>query len=538
MQMQDLSFKLKNKEIKYADLDISIELFTVENQYTFLDCQQTGNTYIFTNCVWGGTEKVDGQAILEVTDIDGKLSFDITAKLPMTIRSTKLKIKGLPLGTLVSLLDQIDRKVTPYGMLYKYPEGWRGVITPLLVYDVNAEKHLYVRSLDHKVREKRFFMKEENGQMTLELIYEEAAVDMTNEVKVPTWEIGYDQLESIYKTQAKLIEKNYDLVPFEQRPDTPKWLTEISLVVICHMEHWTGNIFHTYKDVVRDIKRLTEHVDGKHILVYLPGWEGRYYFQYGKYEADSRLGGEEDLHYMVNELHKMGRKVMAMYGINMTNRYFPEYKEYGEESLFLTPSGATFDHGSVDWDSSRHYDHHSNAQVNPAAPLWQEVLSSQIINLSKKYNFDAAFLDIAAVWVNDLRYELTPGIVKMCQHISSSLPEFVVAGEAWYDGLSNAMPLFHSGHTEGMMHYHDGIYEDMFTPYVREFAHLCLGDLATGSTGTHELGTNDDCITPFRKGVIPTLTLVGDTLDLAYDKVVEVLKQANRYKEEFLDDND
>ena len=126
----------------------------------------------------------------------------------------------------------------------------------------------------------------------------------------------------------------------------------------------------------------------------------------------------------------------------------------------------------------------------------------------------------------------------MCQHISSSLPEFVVAGEAWYDGLSNAMPLFHSGHTEGMMHYHDGIYEDMFTPYVREFAHLCLGDLATGSTGTHELGTNDDCITPFRKGVIPTLTLVGDTLDLAYDKVVEVLKQANRYKEEFLDDID
>lgn len=538
MQMQDLSFKLKNKEIKYADLDISIELFTVENQYTFLECHQTDNTYTFTNCVWGGTEKVDGQAVLEINDVDGKLAFDISAKLPMTIRSTKLKIKGLPLGTLVSLLDQIDRKVTPYGMLYKYPEGWRGVITPLLVYDVNQEKHLYVRSLDHKVREKRFFMKEENGQMTLELIYEEAAVDMTNEVKVPTWEIGYDELECIYKTQAKLIEKNYDLVPFKKRPDTPKWLTEISLVVICHMEHWTGNIFHTYRDVVKDIKRLTEYVEGKHILVYLPGWEGRYYFQYGKYEADARLGGEEDLHYMVKELHRLGCKVMPMYGINMTNRYFPEYKNYGEESLFLTPSGSTFDHGSVDWDSSRHYDHHSNAQVNPAAPLWQEVLSSQIIDLSKKYNFDAAFLDIAAVWVNDLRYELTPGIIKMCQHISSSLPEFVVAGEAWYDGLTPAMPLFHSGHTEGAMHYHDGIHEDMFTPYVREFAHLCLGDLAHGSTGAHELGTNNDCITPFRKGVIPTLTLVGDTLDLAFDKVVEVLKQANRYKEEFLNDID
>ena len=538
MQMQDLSFKLKNIEIKYDDLDISIELFTTENQYTFLECQQTGNTYKFTDCVWGGTEKVDGNAVLSIEKVDGKLSFDISAKLPIKIRSTKLKIKGLPLGTLVSLLDQIERKVTPYGMLYKYPEGWRGVITPLLVYDVNQEKHLYVRSLDHKVREKRFFMKEEDGKMTLELIYEEAAVDMTNEVRVPTWEIGYDELESIYKAQAKLIEKNFDLVPFEKRPDTPKWLTEISLVVICHMEHWTGNIFHTYKGVVKDIKRLTEYVDGKHILVYLPGWEGRYYFQYGKYEADSRLGGEEDLHYMVKELHKLGCKVMPMYGINMTNRDFPEYKNYGEESLFLTPSGSTFDHGSVDWDSSRHYDHHSNAQVNPAAPLWQEVLQSQIIDLSKKYNFDAAFLDIAAVWVNDLRYELTPGIIKMCQHISSSLPEFVVAGEAWYDGLTPAMPLFHSGHTEGSMHYHDGIHEDMFTPYVREFAHLCLGDLAHGSTGAHELGTNNDCITPFRKGVIPTLTLVGDTLDLAFDKVVEVLKQANKYKEEFLNDID
>ena len=212
-------------------------------------------------------------------------------------------------------------------------------------------------------------MKEENGLMTLELIYEEAAVDMTNEVVVPTWEIGYGELESIYNEQSKLIQKNYNLVPFKQRPDTPKWLTDISLVVICHMEHWTGNIFHTYKDVVRDITRLTEYVDGKHILVYLPGWEGRYYFQYGKYEADKRLGGEEDLHYMVKELHKLGCKVMPMYGINMTNRDFVEYKAYGDESLFLTPSGSTFDHGSVDWDSSRHYDHHSNAQVNPAAPL-------------------------------------------------------------------------------------------------------------------------------------------------------------------------
>ena len=43
-------------------------------------------------------------------------------------------------------------------------------------------------------------MKEENGQMTLELIYEESAVDMTNEVTVPTWEIGYDELEELVAT--------------------------------------------------------------------------------------------------------------------------------------------------------------------------------------------------------------------------------------------------------------------------------------------------------------------------------------------------
>ena len=74
------------------------------------------------------------------------------------------------------------------------------------------------------------------------------------------------------------------------------------------------------------------------------------------------------------------------------------------------------------------------------------------------------------------------------------------------------MPLFQSGHTDGWMHYHDRVSPMLFTRFAREFAHLCLGDVGRGSTGVHEQGTNTETMTPLREGIIPTLSLVENTV--------------------------
>ena len=409
-----------------------------------------------------GDVKVDGNVKVDLIKDINVNTFNIKASLSKTIRNVKLKIEGLPLGRLVSLIDD-HHDITEYGMILRYPEGWRSVTTPLLVFELKDKTYMFLRSNDTIVREKRFYLEKVNDTLTAELIFEELGTKMTNEVEVPSWEVGFSKdIESIYVKQTNQIVENYGLIKFEERDDVPNWLKDVSLVVSYHLQHWTGNIFNTYKDVLEGVKKICKHIDGKHVLVYLPGWEGRYYYKYGNYSPDDRLGGEQGLREMVDGIHALGARVMPMYGINLANRSLESFERWGVSSEFTLPSGGKFHNGSVDWDSSRHYDHNSNANLNPAAPLWQTHLVNQIVTLSKKFNFDAAFLDIAAVWVNDAQYDLHPGIVKLCKRLREHNKDFLVSGEGWYDGLSEAMPFFHSGHTEGKMHYHDVPFEDMF----------------------------------------------------------------------------
>ena len=540
MQLQDLSFKLDNE---YISLDnnvlLSIEVFNFDNVFHPLkgSLKREDNRCVSTSLVCGGTEiDKDSYASLEIKKDKQKYQFSLRAKLSQKIRETKLKFDNLPLGNLISSING-EHITKEYGEIINYPEGWRSPITPLLVFKINEHKYLYFRSLDNKVRQKRFYIKKTGeNSMTVELLYEETGKEMSNEVIVPTWEYGYvETKEEIYQEHQKFLEKTYHYVKYEERKDVPSWFKDVSLVVICHMEHWTGHIFHTYEQALNDFKKLTKYIEPKRILFYIPGWEGRYYFKYGNYTPDERLGGENKLKEFVNGVHELGGHVMSMVGVLHANRDLPDYDKWGQPSEFLLASGSTLNHGSCDWDGGRHYDNHSNGLLNPAAPRWQKKLLEEIIRSTKEFKFDGVFLDIAAAYNNDARYEITQGIFDIANKLNETFDDYLVSGEGYYDGLAMSMPLFQSGHTDGLMHYHDSVYEDMFSDYAREFSHLCLGDFSRGSTGVHELGINStDNKTPYRKGLIPTLTLVSETLDQSLDQVLEVIEDAKRYAKEYL----
>jgi hypothetical protein len=241
------------------------------------------------------------------------------------------------------------------------------------------------------------------------------------------------------------------------------------------------------------------------------------------------MGGEKALLNLVNEAHKLGVKVMAMYGINIVNNTLTDFNKWGKPSLLKSTSGAIFDYGSVDWDSSRHYDHHSNSQCNIGSKRYRDYLFKQIKEASLKYDFDGAFLDIAAYYNNSPDYSVFKGVKKLCQDLLEIKPNFLISGEGCYDGLISCMPLFQSGHTEGVMHYHDFPYDKLFTPYAREFAHLCLGDFTTHSTGVHELGFNPITKVPLRKGIIPTISLLNETVLKNIEDIKEVIKDSLEY---------
>ncbi len=540
MQTQDLSYKLNSHKINLCGADtlnyeVSVEVFSLENVYTVAEntyrCKD--GEYFSDSLVWGNTEKRKGSVKLRVDDVSGAKVFKAEAELDCLIRGVKIRFDNLPLGTLISLTDE-DKEVTEYGMYLKYPEGWRSLSTPLLVFRMENGKYLYLRCLDSTVNEKRFFVKKVNGAMRVDIVQDQSGTQISERYSVPAIECGVaDTAEEIYQAHSDYIKKVFSL-EYENCRIVPEWFKDISLVVTMHMQAFTGHIFHTYESAYKDIEKLTRLTEGKHILVYLTGWEGRYYYKYGDYTPDERLGGGAKLKEAVKKMQALGCKVMAMYGMNMANKNIPQIKRLADVSEFQSVSGAKFHNGSVDWEGAHHYDFNGLVQLNIGERTWQNYLFNQIKSATEAYGFDGAFLDIAACYVNDKNNNLYEGVVEFCDRLRTIKPQFLVSGEGYYDGLSRAMPLFQSGHTDGKLHYHDRVSEKLFTRFSREFAHLCIGDLSRGSTGVHELGTNTDTTVPLRKAIIPTIALVEDTLDKAFEKVKQAVELSKIYQTEYL----
>lgn len=536
MQIQDLSYKLKNDLLNISDYQVSVEIFSLDNVYTVEPNSfiEKNGSYYSDKILWGNDVRTEGSINLNIERFEDYNSFQVDATLDRKIRSIKLRFDNLPLGKYISSVDE-DKDVTEKGLIFKYPEGWRSLSTPLLIFKLKNDKYLYISCKDNTVRHKIFFFKKVEDKMRLDVVLECEGTEIDSRLLTPVVECGVkDSLEDIILMHSNHIKEVYGLDEYVDCAIAPSWLKDISLVVTMHMQTFTGFIFHTYEQALEDMKKITSYLDGKNILVYLAGWEGRYYYKYGDYTCDERMGGENKLKELVDGLHKLGCKVMAMYGMNIMNKNTPALKDIVDISEFQSVSGAKFHSGSVDWEGAHHYDFNELVQLNVGCKEYQDYLFNQIKDATNKYDFDGAFLDIAACYVNDLNNNLYNGVVELCNRLREIKPEFLVSGEGFYDGLAKAMPLFQSGHTDGWMHYHDRVSPLLFTRFAREFAHLCLGDVGRGSSGVHELGTNEEIMTPLREGIIPTLSLVEDTVSNYFEKVIEILEQAKEYKRRFL----
>lgn len=536
MQIQDLSYKLKNDLLNIEDYQVSVEVFSLDNVYTIVPSSfiKKDNDYYSDQIIWGNDMPVEGNVNLHIEKSTDFNEFKVDASLNQKIRSIKIRFDNLPLGEYISSVDE-NKVVTEKGLIFKYPEGWRSLSTPLLVFKLENGKYLYFSCKNKTVSHMIFFFKKVNDKMRMDVVLESEGTKVSNHFITPVVECGIkDNLDEIILKHSNYIKEIYGLDEYAECSIAPSWLKDISLVVTMHMQTFTGFIFHTYKQALEDMKKITSYLEGKNILVYLAGWEGRYYYKYGNYTPDERMGGALELKALVEGLHELGCKVMAMYGMNIMNKNIPALKDIVPIAEFQSISGAKYHNGSVDWEGAHHYDFNELVQLNVGCKEYQDYLFNQIKNATDEFDFDGAFLDIAACYTNDLNNNLYDGVIELCNRLRTIKKDFLVSGEGYYDGLSKAMPLFQSGHTDGWMHYHDRFSPLLFTRFSREFAHLCLGDVGRGSSGVHELGTNEETMTPLREGIIPTLSLVENTVNDYFDKVKVILEQAKEYKRRFL----
>ena len=539
--MHNLSFDFPNAWFNHNGFEFGCQVFSYENAYSFngekcrVNVTTDGTDIQCSELLWaGGQETAQGSASISVQASENCTTWKIRARAAQTIRSVKLMIRDIPDGAIVNLRETERKEIPPEGLILNYPEGWRNLYSPLVVLHTVDGRYLYFRSLDTQVRQKRFAFLRRGNKLDVELIFEELSTDTGTEIDVPIWEVGTcSELTDILEHHRLHVREAFDLKPWETREDVPTWVYDISLIAAIHCQHWTGYIFNNYDDVLRNIEYLVQFIEPQHVLVYLPGWEGRYYWQYGDYLPDPRMGGAEGFKRLIESARDIGVHMMPMFGINVVNKGMPNFEQWGEPAIVTSSTGMTGG-STVDWDGSRHYDHGWGVLLNPGAPAWQNRLVQQIRRLIDQYGFEAVFLDITAAWVNDPRHNLFEGTQQLIARIREGHPEILVAGEGWYDAMGTCTPLVQSGHTEGVMHWHDLPYNGFFDTYCRSFGHLCLGDPGRGSTGVHELGTNREIRTPVRKANIPTVTLVENTLEKAPDKVREIIEDAKHYADKFL----
>lgn len=529
--MQQFSFDFNDPFYEAYGWELGLQVITFENTYG-LDPERTtvgeegdSSTISAEGLRWaGGQVTHPGAASLQVTRISQGIRVRASAQMDRKIRCLKIILRGLPVGRIIGA-NWSEHDLPAGGVILGYPN--RGLPAPVVFVNAGGDEWIGFRSLDERVREKRFAIYEVGGALTVELIHEEAGHEMGCSAQTPEWEVTRGVApQQVVGAWAEHAERAFGLQPWEVRPDVPAWAREICFVAAIHMMHWTGYIFNTYADALRILRWVCERIEGRRVLAFLPGWEGRYYWQYGDYWPHERLGGAEGFRRLVDGAHELGVHVCPMLGGNCANTGLENFEQWGANSRLLSAGGAVFQGNKPDWDTARAHDTGWQAWLNPGAPGWNNRLFDQCARLIENFGVDAVFFDTAGCWTNDPNHPVHDGYLRLRDRLKQRFPDLLLTGEHWYSGLGAALPVSHSSVPAQ--------FGEVFSKYNRRWQHLNTGDPSRGSTGVHELGTNPWHLPELREDLWPTVTFVDGTVERAADKVEQVIELAKQYAEKYL----
>jgi len=528
--MQRFSFDFGDPFFDFDGWQVAVQVTTFENTYGLASALSTvredGTTWAVecAGLTWaGGQQSAAGRAWIRASRTSDGIEIAAGAVHSERIRSLKLTVRGHKGDTLIAR-NWEEGPVPARGTVLRYPLFLH---TPL-IFLRNGARFAYFRALDGRVRAKRLAVYPElDGTITVELIHEGAAHEMTGSMETPPWRVGITaDPETAVREQIAHVEAAFGLRPWEERPDVPDWAREISLVVAIHGIHWTGYVFNTYAQMLDALRWVCERIEGRRVLAFLPGWEGRYYWQYGDYRPEPLLGGADGFRALCDGAKGLGVTLMPMFGANCANAGAPGFERWGEPSVLKSPTGMVFQGNRPDWDASRSNDPGWQAWLNPGAPLWREHLLGQVSELLRDFGLRAVFFDTHHIWENDPDYPLYEGLIAIRDELHNRFTDLLIAGEGWYDALGAITPVSQEGAPEQ--------WPDIFARYNRTFGHLMSGDPSRGSSGVHEAGYTPFRPVPRAAHWWPTLTIVDGTLEGGREGADLVIAQAREYALEYL----
>ena len=525
------SFDFPEPSVAFENLQFAFRVYTFENTYapdaSLLTAESAGEGVRLRakGFVWAGNQqKASGTLEAQVTRNGSFVECQATAEMSQPIKSVAAIVRGVPRGKVSvaggTFFDPQDNE-----LLFGYPFGGGslfvagGMDSPVLVIQSGEKEYFFLSTLLKEVRASRFYLQPGEKGYRVEMIHEREGWARSNRIASPVWRLGgVETVEAAYRPHFEHVEKAFAIPDWESRSDVPAWLREVRLVVSLHGMHWTGYIFNDFAKSLKTLEWVAAQIPPKQVLVFLPAWDGRYYWNYPIYKPDPRLGGEQGFRTLIDRGHRLGFHFMPMFGMNAANKMLPEFKNFADAATDQI-DGDAFNLNWVDWDNDRHNEG-NGGYMNLGVPSWRNWLSTRIAEIISNYHVDAYFLDIAGGWENNTKADMHEGTRLLVEGLRQRFPGVPVCGEMPYDALMSFMPLFHV--------FSGGGYPPAMKKYVRAFEHLSLPAPGRGSSGVHESGFGHFNPATLNLGTqqIPTITVVDDTFEKHRDVMTEIIEKA------------
>jgi hypothetical protein len=527
---QKFSFDFPEPSVEFAGLRFGFLVFSRENVYgldgTRMEAEATGDslTLSASGLVWaGGQERAAGRLTARFRRTGDTIEWDAEAGMDQPIKSVTAVIRGIPRGQISPggnpPFDPRDNE-----LLFGYPFGGgdlfggntaSGMGTPYIaVVPGGAGPVWSLSSLDDRVRAKRFFLQPGESGYRAEAVFEAEGWLDQRKVTVPAWRIArLPSLDAATALHYAHLERAYALPAVGTRPDAPPWLEKTALVLALHGAHYTGYVFNDFARMLEILQWTAQRFPADRTLVFLPAWDGRYYWNYPLYRADPRMGGEAGLERLVKEGQRLGFRFMPMFGMNAANRRHPEFARFADAATSKV-DGDRFDLNWVDWDNDRHQEGWLS-YMNLGVASWRSWLTERIAGTIERYGMDAYFLDISGGWMNNPQADMHEGTRALVAELRTRYPRVLACGEFSYDAQLAHFPLFH-------------VYSKPGAKYCRFFSHLSHPAPGRGSSGVHESGFGrfDERTLSMGEGPIPTITVVDDTFTKHRDAMAAAIAKA------------
>lgn len=508
------SFDFPEPSVEFAGFRFGFIVFTDENAYALDPARMTATvtgdalTLIASGFTWaGGQEKMGGSLTARFRKVGAGIEWDATVEMAQPIKAVSAIIRGIPRGR-VGFGGPGGGTPGDDEMLVGYPfsggdlfggNSAAGMSTPLAVVTTADGSCVSIGTLDTMVCTKRFFFQPGEQGYRVEAIAEAPAWNQEKRWQVPAWRIMRTaSADAAVQAHYEHLERAYRLKKWDERTDVPDWMRTVALVTTLHGQHFTGFIFNDYAQQLEILRWMATRIPADRVLVFLPAWDGRYYWDYPNYRVSDRMGGERGFRRLIDEAHKLGFRMMPMFGTNAANRRQPMFSKVAGAVVHKV-DGDVVDLNWVDWDNDRHQEGWA-AYMNLGVDAWRNWLGGRIDEMITTYGVDAYFLDIVGGHINSGNGDMHAGTRRLVLDLRAKHPGVPCVGEMAYDALVEFIPMFQVG--LGRM-----------GQYSRYFQHLSAPAPGRGSSGVHESGFGrfDADTLSLSPNAIPTLQVVDDT---------------------------